>query len=61
MVGRINSRRINHFGAEIAQLHGLYITEFFNHISRADDTRVGSHKSIDIRPYFQNMRFQSGG
>ena len=59
MAYRINGRRINHLSSEVTQLHCFHITQFGNRICSTDDTGVGSHKTIHIGPYLQNIRIQS--
>ena len=61
MTHRINRRRINHLRTEVTKLHRLYITQFGNGISGADDTWVGGHKSVHIGPDFQHIGIQCRG
>ena len=61
MTHRIDSRRINHFRTKVAKLHSFYITQLVYGISSADDTRVGGHKAVHIRPYLQTGGIQRCG
>ena len=49
---RIDSRRINHFGTEVAELGSLYIAETLDGICIGYQSWVGGHKTVDIGPYF---------
>ena len=49
-----NGGRINHFRPEVGELDGFGKRKFFNNIRRVDDFRIGCHKSVHIRPDFQN-------
>ena len=55
---RVDGRRIHHLGSEVAQLGGLYIAQFIDCIGCRDDTRIGRHKSVHIRPYLQHLCIQ---
>ena len=54
MENRIDGRRIHHLSAEVAKFHCLDKSELIDNVSRADNARVGSHKSVDICP---NLKF----
>ena len=59
MASRIDGRRINHLRTEVAKLHRFHIAQFVDDVSIADDTRVGSHKSIHVCPNFQYFCLKS--
>ena len=46
----IDGGRIDHLGAEVAQLHGLDVAELGNGVGAFDDAWVGCHKAVDVGP-----------
>ena len=50
MIDGIDGRRIDHFCAEITQLHRFRKAQPIDHVSRTDHTGIGCHKTVDIRP-----------
>ena len=50
----IDGGRVDHLGAEVAELHRFDVTELRDDIGSGDDTRVGGHESIDVGPDLEN-------
>ena len=46
--------RKDHFGTEVAELHGLGVAEFIDDAGRGHDTRIGRHHARYIRPLFKH-------
>ena len=55
---RVDGRRVDDLGAEVAQFHGLHVRQLVNGVSRLDDLRVGCHESVYVRPDFQHLGIQ---
>ena len=51
----VNGGRINHFGAEVAKLHGLHIRQLGNDVSRRNNLRVGRHEAVHVGPDLQHL------
>ena len=58
---RINRRRIDHLGAEVAKLRCLHVAQFIDGIGGGNHARVGGHESVHVRPYLQAVGVQRGG
>ena len=58
MISREDSRRIDHLGSKVTELHSLDKCQVLDHISIADHLRVSSHKSIYICPNLKRIGLQ---
>ena len=56
----IDGRRIDNLGTEVAKLHRLYITQLGDGVCSVNHPGVGSHESVDIRPYLKCLGVESG-
>ena len=54
----VDGGRIDHFGAEVAELHCLDVGQFWNDVCRADDARIGCHETIHVGPYLEHACIQ---
>ena len=50
---RVDCRRVNHLGAEIAELGGLDIAQMADGICVVDDAWVGCHETVNVGPYLE--------
>ena len=50
---------IDNLGTEVTKLHRLNITQFINGVGSLDNTWVGSHETINISPYLQDLCIES--
>ena len=50
---RVYCRRIDNLRTEVAELGCLNVAQVSNGVSVVDYTRVGSHESVHVGPYFK--------
>ena len=55
---RIDCRRIDHLRTEVAKFHRLSVTQTADGIRGRDDTGVGRHETVHIRPDLQAVSIQ---
>ena len=57
----VDGWRIDDLGAEVTELHGLYVRQLVDGVCRLDDAWVGSHEAVNVRPDLQHFGIERCG
>ena len=57
---RRDRRRVQHLGAEVRQLHRLFVGHLRQHERRRHDPRIGAQDAVDVGPDFDHRRADRG-